>query len=231
MNGTFGAIRAYRWGFLAAITGIVLCVSTLTVAQTTAPARRDAIEQQSIRPRATTQSAGASRAAAQPPKWMDVPRVLAALGVVIGLIFFLRWLGKKYVPSLAGGRAAGVVRVLSRAPVSPKQQVLLVQVGRRVLVVADNGTQMSALSEITDADEVASLLGQLSAKPEPETREFDETLDQAKQDFEPAATRLPLTESAERESDQAESNLEPASTEIEGLMQKVRTLAKQLGRS
>ena len=80
--------------------------------------------------------------------------------VVLGLIFALA-VGRASGFSRHGraGEARGVVRVLSRTPVTPKQQVLLVQVGRRVLVVADNGTQMNPLSEITDPDEVAAAGG------------------------------------------------------------------------
>ena len=40
----------------------------------------------------------------------------------------------------------------------------MLRVGRRLLVVADGGGQMNTLSEITDADEVAALLGQLAGR-------------------------------------------------------------------
>ncbi len=52
------------------------------------------------------------------------------------------------------------MRLLSRTVLSPKQQVLLLQVGRRVIVVGDGGAAgMRPLCEITDPDEVAALVG------------------------------------------------------------------------
>src|SRR4029077_6101766 len=56
------------------------------------------------------------------------------------------------------------VQVLSRSPLTPRQQVVLLKVGRRVLVVADNGSQMNSLCQITDPDEVAGLVGQLRSE-------------------------------------------------------------------
>ena len=47
---------------------------------------------------------------------------------------------------------------------SPKQQVLLLQVGRRVVVIGDGGgAGMRPLCEITDPDEVAALVGDLKS--------------------------------------------------------------------
>jgi len=160
---------------------------------------------------------------------LDLPRIGAALAIVLGLIFALRWLGRRFVPGVAGG--SGLVRVLSRNVVTPKHQILLVQVGRRVLVVGDNGTALSPLSEITDADEVAAILGHLSsgsAADAPNAGVFGAELGQARKDLDQAlapAAEVPLSRSrAEDES------LESTSGEIDGLMQKVRVLARQLGR-
>lgn len=220
-TGMMGMGRA-RW----AMMGIVLALGTLASAQTTAPVARDPIESTPIRLRPSSQPARTAATPGRPESsdWMDIPRVAGALAVVIGLIFTARWVGKKYFPNLSVGRAPGVVRVLARSPISPRQHVLLVQVGRRVLVVADNGTQVSRLTDITDPDEVASLLGQLAPRSEPQTEAFDEKLDDATQQF--AAS--PSNRMAEVE---AEAESLPATEEIEGLMSKVRALARQLGRS
>jgi flagellar biogenesis protein FliO len=96
----------------------------------------------------------------------DFPRVAGALAAVIGLILLLRWLGKRFFSLPTAQRTSRVVQVLSRSVLSPKQHLVLVRVGQRVLVAADNGSQMSRLSEITDPDEVASLLGQLQSEKE-----------------------------------------------------------------
>ena len=87
--------------------------------------------------------------------------MLLALAVVIALILLLRWGGRRMFGLPGGGRASHAVQVLSRSALTPRQQVVLLKVGRRVLVVADNGSQMNSLCQITDPDEVAGLVGQL----------------------------------------------------------------------
>jgi len=54
------------------------------------------------------------------------------------------------------------MKILSRLVISPKQQLLMIQIGRRIVVVGDAGGQMSPLSEITDSDEAAALVAQLA---------------------------------------------------------------------
>ena len=158
----------------------------------------------------------------------DARRVMLALGLVLALIFALRWAVKRYFPSVAGG-ANGIIRVLSRSSLTPKQHVLLVQVGKRVLVVADNGTQMSSLSEITDADEVALLVGQAATRTS--AREsFGAKFGKEQESYEekPAADEVEVV-AAQEPHDEGALGLK--SGEIDGLMEKVRALAKQLGKS
>lgn len=94
-----------------------------------------------------------------PKPTFDVTRVLMSLALVIGLILFLKWGGKKFF-ALPSSGASGVMQVVSRTPLAPKQQLLLVRVGRRLVVVGDSAGRLTALDHITDADEVAQLLGQ-----------------------------------------------------------------------
>jgi flagellar biogenesis protein FliO len=245
--------RAHRCA-AAAILLLSLLFSTNVFAQATQPASAagGAYEDQPIvrthaaKNYATTRdSAGAANA--NPARLrggggdlMGLARVLAALGVVLGLIFGLRWFARRFFPGAAGTRASGVVRVLSRSPVAPKQHVLLVQVGRRVLVVADNGAQLCALSQITDPDEVAQLIGEVSsAKVAGEA--FDQKFGKAKQEFDanlgPSSDDALETSASASDSDEAQDlrgedpTIGSAKGEIDGLMEKVRVLAKQLGRS
>jgi flagellar biogenesis protein FliO len=94
----------------------------------------------------------------------NVLRVVGALGVVLGCIFIVRWAGKKFLGLQATGAAGGPVQVLSRTTVSPRQQLMLIQVGRRIVLVANCGVQMNALCEISDAEEVAALAGELQQR-------------------------------------------------------------------
>ena len=116
---------------------------------------------------------GSGKSVAAPPaSGFDVRRVALALGAVVGLIFLLHWVTRRLFPSVAAARALGAVRVIGRAVISPKQQILLIQVGRRVLVVGDSGAQMNALAQLDDADEIAALLGQLQADKHPAAQAF-----------------------------------------------------------
>jgi flagellar biogenesis protein FliO len=169
---------------------------------------------------APTTQAAATQPASRSATSLDLSRVLLALAIVLGLILVLRWLARKLFPNAVHGRASDAIKVLSRSPITARQQILLVQVGRRVLVVADNGTQMTALSQIKDADEVAALVGQLNPSSASDREAFTAALDASQNQYEPQDEQAATDD----------ASLAPAQTEIAGLMDKVRGLAKQLGR-
>jgi flagellar biogenesis protein FliO len=124
------------------------------------PIRRNTTVASTAPTAATTQRAGA-KPGASGNGGLDVRRVTLALGGVVALILLLK-LGLKRVFGVASApRSSRAVQVLTRSPLSPRHQLMVLRVGRRLLVVADGGGQMNTLSEITDPDEVAALLGQL----------------------------------------------------------------------
>jgi len=103
----------------------------------------------------------AAAPSARPMIDMDSGHMALALSGVIGLILLLRSLAGKFFPgTIAGGRVQSV-KVVARCPLAPRQQVLLLQVGRRVVVLGDSASQLSCLCQITEPDEVAALLGQI----------------------------------------------------------------------
>ena len=119
------------------------------------------------------------------------------------------------------------MRVISRLVVAPKQQVLLLQVGKRVLVVGDCGTQMSELSEITDPDEISSLVGQIEQdKGSSQAGAFGALFGRAQKPFETSADEKPPATSlpAPAQTDSTSNG------EIAGLMEKVRLLSSQFRR-
>jgi flagellar biogenesis protein FliO len=91
---------------------------------------------------------------------MDLGRVTLALTAVIALILFLRWGSRKILAIPAAGTSPHVMRVVARSPIAPKQNVLLLRVGQRLVIVGDSGGRLSALGQITDADEIATIVGQ-----------------------------------------------------------------------
>lgn len=94
-------------------------------------------------------------------------RTVVALAFVIGLAVVIRSIvrrvgrtGGGLTSQLgAGGRApSGVLLVLGRYPISRGQTLVLLKVDRRVLLLCQSQTGFQTLSEITDPEEVASIL-------------------------------------------------------------------------
>ncbi|HWE94809.1 MAG TPA: flagellar biosynthetic protein FliO [Tepidisphaeraceae bacterium] len=176
------------------------------------------------------------------PTGMELSRVVGALAAVIGLILALKWGGKKLLRTPGAGRTSRAVQVLARSAVSPRQQILLLRVGRRVIVVGDSGSQMNALSEITDADEVAALVGQIQGeKPDLAARAFgamfrrarggmevdEEPEAQPSNDGAAAPGESPPTEPMDAEEAEA-ATISDTREELNGLMEKVRLMSRQL---
>ncbi len=151
-------------------------------------------------------------------------KTLTSLGLVIGLALLVRWgyvrLGGKIAAS-----SSPVVEVLSRTTVAPRSHVMLLRVGGRVLVVSDSSAGMRTLASLEDAQEVADILGAVSAaKPNSITRGFGQLLnrfnedhDQQPNDQDPAGND-PHTETGTRDS-------------VSGLLARVRSLGRQGGSS
>jgi flagellar biogenesis protein FliO len=84
-------------------------------------------------------------------------RTLGALALVVVLIFLARIMLKRFGP-VSGRARRDVLDVLARSAVSPRHELLLVRVGRRVVLVGRSPSAMTTLSEITDRDEAAGLI-------------------------------------------------------------------------
>jgi flagellar biogenesis protein FliO len=163
---------------------------------------------------ATTQSVSFS-ATGQIEAW----RVILALAIVIGLIFSLRWIGHKFFPNAGVPRSSGAMKVLTRLVISPKQQLLLIQVGKRVVVVGDSSGQMSAISEIADPDEVASMVAQVAAeRSSVSAKGFGAFFHRAGAEEEPVSADSPSA---------PDPVIADARSEIDELSDKVRLLAAQ----
>ena len=97
----------------------------------------------------------------------DALKVGGGLAVVLVLLLGLRWLvrrnGTGTGRTLAGGRSpSGVANILARYPIARGQQVLLLGVGQRIIVVHQSAGTLQTLSEITDPDEVLALRMQIN---------------------------------------------------------------------
>jgi flagellar biogenesis protein FliO len=171
----------------------------------------------------------------------EVPRILAATALVVCLIFLLRWVARRFgaAPAPNGTRA---VQVVSRSVIAPRQSVVLMRVGRRVLVVADNGTQLSSLGEISDPDEVAALIGQVQGeKIDLAGRTFGAFIGRFKRDEKDELVASSASGSLEMSSEISGESVEPAASDgsdvssaraqLSGLMEQVRLVSSQFNRT
>ena len=186
-------------------------------------------------PLTTTRPSGTAKVT---PGGFDTTRVMLSLAVVLGLIFVLRWGAQRLFGKTVASRASRAVQVLSRNVISPKQQLLVVQVGRRLVVVGDSGQQMNALCEITDPDEITALVGQLHEEKgeitgNPFGALFGRAGSQFAKDDEPQRSVGVADEEDEDMSDGSTgpSSVQGTSDELSGLMDKVRGMSRQFRRT
>jgi flagellar biogenesis protein FliO len=180
------------------------------------------------------------------PGGFDSVRVAIALAVVIGLIFVLRFGMRWFFPGALPQRSTRAMQVLSRFTISPRQHLLLVQVGKRLIVVGDGGAQLNPLCEITAADEVEAIVSQVREESASSLKRFEQFFGKAKKNYadEPAGEEIeqpaepapaPPSEPADARFDPSHELVDPSLSqtrdELSGLSQKVRDLAKQLGRT
>lgn len=123
-------------------------------------------------PSATTTSHAAEPAKADDSAWMvrTGGSLVGVLVLIVGVGFLVRKMAQKQGGLMAslgpGGRApSGVLEVIGRFPVARGTTLVLLKVDRRVLLLCQTagkrlggGAVMSTLCEITDADDVASIL-------------------------------------------------------------------------
>jgi flagellar protein FliO/FliZ len=155
----------------------------------------------------------------------DFGQVMLALGVVVGLILLLRWGGKRLFGQNLSAGSTKAITVLGRSLVTPRQHLMLVQVGRRIVVLANNGTQINTVCEITDPAEVAELVGQVrQERGDSVVKTFGVLFRRQEEKFD--VDVMPSTPVKMAQDDQAEE-MGVTRQEISGLMDKVRLLSRQ----
>jgi len=105
---------------------------------------------------------------------------LAVVALLGGALLVLRRFGKN--SRFLG--AGGPIRVLARKPLGPKQEIFLVEVGTRVVMIGSTREQLTALGEFTGPDEVAALRASLPQRDDSQRVEFRESLREGLRDQE-----------------------------------------------
>lgn len=103
-------------------------------------------------------SSGAKTALPLPnPTDKAVTTVVSGLAIVLGLFLVFAWITKKNAPKSMQALPGEVVEVLGRAPLNAKQQMQLVRLGNRLLLLAMSTESAETLAEISDPNEVERL--------------------------------------------------------------------------
>jgi flagellar biogenesis protein FliO len=118
----------------------------------------------SARPVETDAGAHATLLERLDPRSNETLRVLGALAVVLALLFALRLVMRRAAGRLgSAGRPSGVLEILARYPIARGQSLMVLKMARRIVLVHHSGASMRTLSEISDPEDVASLLARMEA--------------------------------------------------------------------
>jgi len=155
-------------------------------------------------------------------KWLV--QTLGALGVVVGLILLLRaFLSRMAGRSSVAGNSP-VLEVLSRTSIAPRNHIVLIRMGHRILVVGDSSAGLRTLTEITDPQEVAVLLaGTAAAKPRSISRNFNQLLGRFNSSYQEN------DRGAEEGADTSEHRVDRARDQLSSLLNRVRNLSGRGG--
>ncbi len=103
----------------------------------------------------------------------------SSLLVVIGLFLGVAWCYRKTLNTSMGGLPKHVVNVIGRTAIAPRQQLLLIRFGSKLVLVSMVQGETRTISEITDPLEVDQLAGACeSHQPHSLTNSFRSILNQ-----------------------------------------------------
>ncbi|UCD28310.1 MAG: flagellar biosynthetic protein FliO [Planctomycetota bacterium] len=135
---------------------------------------------------------------------------------VLALIVSAAWVVKKFMPARRLFAGSGALNVVARTPLTAKQTLVLVKMGRKLLLLGISPDRVTTLSVVDDPDEVAMLLGQVASdRTDSMTRTFAESFAAEAE----AYKREPVVK-------------DPAAIaggQVRGLLEKVRRLAGPRG--
>jgi len=117
-------------------------------------------------------------------------RTTGSLAAVVGLIVLLAW-GYRLVAGRGrlalSGRRTGLIEIVGRTTLSPRQSLCLVRLGPRLVLLGLTHDAVRALDVIQDADLTARLAGQAAQRrPDSQTAEFARCLEREAQTYTPA---------------------------------------------
>jgi flagellar biogenesis protein FliO len=146
------------------------------------------IEQAAIRRDEPSKSADGTtpaRSTSLLPGMGSFVQVVAALAIVIGLIFIGRALMRKFVPGAKVTNGKGVIEILARHPLTKNQSIVLIRIGSQIVALNQGKESSESVLVINDATEVARIIGQIEGKnPNSMQAGFNNLLANARMDLE-----------------------------------------------
>ncbi len=115
--------------------------------------------------------------------------VVSSLAVVLAVFFAFVWITRSAAPKGMAPLAKEVVESLGRAPLLGRQQMQLIRIGNKLVLLSVTPTGADALTEITDPEEVDRLAGLCrQGQAGSITESFRQVLNQATAEPDPAST-------------------------------------------
>jgi len=136
--------------------------------------------------------------------WRDGLPLVIVLGVIAAMALLLR----RFLPNQRLLNGSGAIEVVARTGLSSKQQLVLIKVGRRLVLLGVSAERINPLSEVVDPDEVAMLIGTAAGdQPGSMRRAFADTFEREVRSYdEPSDEKL----------------TESVSGQVRGLLDKLR---------
>ena len=168
------------------------------------------------------QAASNSDPAAAKSGW--VLNTLTALGVVGGLILLVRTVLSRWTGRVVSGANSPMLEVLSRVSVAPRNHVLLMRLGKRILIVGDSSAGLQTLANIDDPEEVAGLLATVAAERSNNiSGGFRHLLGRFNSEYHNDLRKI------EEGNDTSERHVDRARDQLSGLLSRIRTLTSRGG--
>jgi len=113
-----------------------------------------------------------------PGGWRTVVTVGSSLAVVLGLFLVAAWVMRRGTPGAIPLLPGEVLEVLGRAPLAGRQQLHLIRLGARLVLVCVTPAGVETISEVTQSEEVQQLTALCrQARPSSATAAFRHVLE------------------------------------------------------
>ena len=110
-----------------------------------------------LAPRSASTRQSSARPAAPSPA-SALTTVAGSLGAVLAIFMVIVWCSRRFAPVGNASLPTEAVELLGRSPLAGRQQMHLIRIGNKLLLVAISPVGMETLTELTDTVEVERLL-------------------------------------------------------------------------